>query len=90
MGELFASGRVIDVILGLVVLEAALIAVYGRKRGGGLSLATTLGNLLSGAFLLLAVRSALVKAEWAWVALFLFAALIAHLFDLRQRSRHPP
>ena len=43
--------------------------------------------LLAGAFLLLALRAALTGASWIPVALWLLAALFAHLVDLVRRWR---
>ena len=85
MSELFLSGHVVDLILGLIVLEAAAVAVYHRRTGLGVAPADLLSNLLSGVFLLLALRVALVQSAWVWTALLLFAALLAHLTDLWRR-----
>jgi hypothetical protein len=87
MRELFASGRIVDLILGLTLLEAVAIGVHHRwtRRGVGLSL--VLANLLAGACLLAALRLALTGAAWPWIALVLAAAFAAHLTDLRQRVR---
>lgn len=85
----FTSGQVVDLILGLMLLEGMALAVYHVKTGRGLTPGDLLGNLLAGAFLLLALRTALVQAWWGWMALSLAAALLAHLADLRRRWRHP-
>jgi hypothetical protein len=93
MRDLFASGRVVDVILALVVVEAIALAGWRRLTGRGLALRALAANLLAGGFLLLAVRAALVGAEWIWVAASLLAALLAHLADLAARltaNRAPP
>jgi hypothetical protein len=87
MSALFASGRIVDLILALVVMEAILLAVWHRRTGRGVAPAAFAATLCSGAALLLAVRAALVGAWWGWVALPLLAALLAHLFDLRGRWR---
>ena len=50
-------------------------------------LGRVLPNLVSGGFLLLAVRAALGGAWWGWVSLCLLAALIGHLEDLRRAWR---
>ena len=83
MADLFATGRIIDLILGLVVLEAVLLALW---RGSTL-LANLAANLVSGFCLMCALRAALTDAWWGWVALFLTGALVAHLADLRGRFR---
>ena len=86
MSELFATGRVVDLILALVLVEVILLVSFRRKTGRGLGLAEVAGSLLAGAFLLLALRGALVGAAWPWIAASLFAALVAHLVDLAGRT----
>ena len=70
MAELFASRRIIDLILGLVAVEAAALALWRRRFGSGPDISGLVANLASGGFLLLAVRAALVDASWQWVALW--------------------
>lgn len=85
MAELFASGVIVDLILLLIAVEAALLYALTRWIGRGPSLAELLPNLLAGAFLLLALRAVITGAEWKWTAACLAAALVAHLADLRSR-----
>ena len=85
LAALFASGRVIDLIVALVCCEAAALLLYRRRVGAGPMAPDLLPNLLAGICLLLAVRGALVGAEWGWVALPLAASLVFHLIDLRRR-----
>jgi hypothetical protein len=87
---LFASGLVADLILALVAVEALLLLAYRRRTGRGPAPADLVLNLLAGAFLVLALRFALVGAGGAWIAACLGAALVAHLADLRRRWRVPP
>jgi hypothetical protein len=87
LAELFSSGRIVDLILGLVALEAMALLVHARRTGRGVAPAGLLTNLAAGTCLLLALRSALVDASWRWTAAFLAAALLAHLADLGQRWR---
>jgi hypothetical protein len=87
MAELFASGRLIDLILGLVLVEAVVLTVFHRRTGKGVAPHDLVGLLLAGGFLLLAVRAALVGAAWVWVGLWLTLALLAHLADLAMRWR---
>jgi hypothetical protein len=87
LAELFHSGRIVDLILLLVLVEAVLLAWRRQLTGRGPSLRALLPNLLSGAALLAAVRLALVNAAWLWVATALLFALLAHLADLHQRWR---
>ena len=87
MAELFASGRVVDLIVAGMVLEGVGLVAYHRATGRGIAPGRVLPNLVSGGFLLLAVRAALGGAWWGWVSLCLLAALIGHLEDLRRAWR---
>jgi hypothetical protein len=83
----FASGRVADIALAALLLEGLAIAVLYQRTGRGLSWSRLWPNLLAGAALLLALRSALTGASWPWIAATLLAAFAANLLDLRQRIR---
>ncbi|WP_203071665.1 hypothetical protein [Falsiroseomonas ponticola] len=87
MDDFFASGRVADLVLLVLLLEAALLLAWHRRTGRGLAPAAILGLALPGVALVLALRAALVGAGWPWVAAALSAAFAAHLFDLRLRLR---
>jgi hypothetical protein len=84
MGELFSSGRIVDLILCVMVLEAMMIALL---PGAKLRLVDLLALLLPGAFLLLALRAALVDADWRLVALLLSVAFVSHIVDVLRRLR---
>jgi hypothetical protein len=87
MAEIFASGRLIDLILGLVLIEAIALTLLYRLTGKGVAIRDWVGLLLAGVFLLLALRAALTDAEWIWIGLWLGLAFIAHLADLAMRWR---
>jgi len=87
LAELFASGLILDVIIGLVVAEGLLLVAYHRVTGRGPLPADTLSNLAAGLCLMLALRAALVDAHWGWIGLWLFGSLIAHFVDLGRRWR---
>jgi hypothetical protein len=87
VSELFASGRIIDLILGAVALETWLLLALQRRTGRGPAPVALLANNLAGVFFLLALRAALVAASWPWIAASMFAALLAHLGDLWLRLR---
>lgn len=80
MTDLVASGRIIDAILVVLALEAAILLIARRNL-----LDVALG-LLPGAMLLLAVRAALTGADAHWVAAFLAASFPIHLADLARRG----
>ncbi len=77
-----ASPRLIDLIMALTLLEAAILLALRA-----LSPLAIARMLLPGIALLLALRAALAEAAWPWVPLSLAAALVAHLFDLQGRWR---
>ena len=85
MDDLFASGRVIDLIVALMVLEGIGLTILHRATGRGVPLAALGANLLAGGALMLALRAALVGSGWMTVAMFLAAGLVAHVVDLGQR-----
>lgn len=87
MAELFASGRFIDLILAVVVTEAAGLAFYWRSAKRGIAPADLLPNLCAGGFLLLALRLSLGGAGWQSCCGSLAAAGVAHLIDVFRRWR---
>jgi hypothetical protein len=93
MAALFESGRIVELILVAMLLEAAVLGVVGlRSRGRGPA-AGLLLNLAAGGCLLLALRAVLVGGSWMAAAAWLSGALIAHVGDvvlrLRERARAP-
>jgi hypothetical protein len=79
--QLFASGRVVDFILLIMLAEyLALRLLLPRADLRGVAL-----YLLSGAFLLLALRIALSGGGWPWIGGCLAAAGAWHVLDLRRR-----
>ena len=87
MTELFESGRVADLILLLIAIEAALFCMLALIWRGRVPLAALLLNLAAGACLLLALRAVLTQASWTLAAIWLIAALAAHVGDLILRLR---
>lgn len=85
MSALFASGRIVDAILLLVVMESVGLVMLHRLTGRGPAPAALLPNLAAGACLLLALRFGLRGVAWPLVALCLLGSLVAHLADLRER-----
>ena len=77
----------VDLALGAVALEVVGLIAWRRTRGRGLPLPDIAGQLLAGALLLLAVRTAWAGADPLWTLALLGASLPAHLFDLVRRTR---
>lgn len=85
MDALFEGGRVIDLILGLMALEALVLAALYYLRGKGIPPARLLPNLLAGAFLMLALRASLTDAGTTVIGGWLALGLVGHLVDLGLR-----
>jgi hypothetical protein len=85
MQQLVVSGRIVDLILLLIVLEIAVLGYIRARRGSGIAWRALLPNLIAGAALLLALRAAITGAAWPWTALWLAVAGLAHVADLRTR-----
>ena len=83
--KLFVDGRIADIVLVVMVAEAFALSWYSRQHVGAPTIKAILLALLPGGFLALALRAALVQAEWFWIALALVGALFTHAADMRQR-----
>ncbi len=70
-----------------MLIEGIALAAYHRRTGRGVAAGDMVGVLLAGAFLLLALRSAMTGASWVWTAVWLAAGFVAHLVDLGRRWR---
>lgn len=90
MADLFASGRIVDLILALVAVEAILLMVFRRQVRRRTPLWGLVTHLASGACLLIALRIALVQGWWGWVGLALGAALACHLVALGPVASRTP
>ncbi|NBU24711.1 MAG: hypothetical protein EBS39_03640 [Gammaproteobacteria bacterium] len=77
----FADGSLLLGIVALIGAEALLLLYLWYARGVGLAPRAWVGNLVSGALLMMAVRSALLDQPWILVAFWLLSALFAHLLD---------
>jgi hypothetical protein len=85
MAQFFASGHAADLILGVLLIEAAWLRL---RRGWGWG--AIAGLLGPAALIVLGLRAALVGAAWWWIALPLAASLPLHLMDLRSRLAAKP
>jgi hypothetical protein len=87
MSDLFASGRILDLILIFVVLEGVGLLLLHRVTGRGPAPGDIMPTLVSGLMLMLALRAAIADLRWEFIALPLGLALAAHLADLAIRWR---
>lgn len=84
MQEFVLSGRAVDVVLLVIAIEFIVLISFARDsrtRGA----VTWFFALMPGVMLLLAIRVALVGADWLWVALLIAASFPFHLIDLMRR-----
>lgn len=87
MKELLSSGRLVDVALVAIAGEAAVLVWLRAKARRGMRLVDVLGHLLSGAFLLLALRAAVTGADYRITLAWMTASFPPHIFDLVRRAR---
>lgn len=87
MAEWFQSGRIVDVIILGMLLEAALLLLWYRRTGRGLRPDLIATTVLAGICLMLACRAALTGAAWPWISFFMLLGGAAHLLDLWRRLR---
>lgn len=90
ISTLFVGSRIADIVLAVMVVEAVLLLWLSRRPQSSLSAASIISALLPGFFLALALRAALIRAEWFWIALALIGALVTHLIDMRMRFQARP
>jgi hypothetical protein len=91
MAELFGSGRLVDVVLVVVALEALLLMLFWKFYGRGVAPGDLLPTLCAGALLLLALRVTLAGWDWPIPCACLAAAGLSHLVDVARRWRsHGP
>jgi hypothetical protein len=80
--------NLVDLAIGLVLLELAVLLAWQRRSGGVPAVPAWLPNLVAGLCLMLGMRAALVGAHAVWILLALMASGGAHLVylaDLRRR-----
>ncbi len=87
MQELFQSGRVADIILAVMVIEAVVLGARSLRGGRGPGVVEILANLAAGACLVMALRAALTGAPYPIIGAFLMGSFAAHLVDLWRRLR---
>ncbi len=87
MADLLASGRLIDIILLIVAIEAVALGLYWRATGRGVAPRDLLPNLIAGSLLLVAMRLVIAEAAWPLVCAVLAGAGVASALDIARRWR---
>ncbi|MDN3644773.1 hypothetical protein QWY75_00985 [Pontixanthobacter aestiaquae] len=80
MEEFFSSGRAVDVVLAVLVMEA----IWLKWRGSGW--ADILPALVPAILMMIALRAALTGLGWIYISVPLMAAFPVHLYDLHRRE----
>lgn len=79
MEQFFASGRAVDVVLGVLFVEAIWLKYLGQKW------ADIIPALLPAILMMLGLRAALTGMAWPLISVPLALAFPVHLYDLRRR-----
>ncbi len=79
MADLIATGRVADLILGVMWLELVVLTVVYRRTRRGVPTPELAASLAAGMALVYALRAALGGSSWQHIAMWLVLALAAHL-----------
>lgn len=79
MDEFFTSGRAVDVVLAVLVIEGMILIWRGRRA------LNVFAALVPAVLMMVALRAALTGADWPWIAVPLAAAFPVHLLDLKLR-----
>lgn len=91
MQTLIESGRIVELIVLILVVEAGVLLGIGRRRLAlpGAMIASLLLNLAAGAFLLLGLRAILLNTGWQSAGALLGLAGMAHAGELWLRFKQP-
>ncbi len=82
LSELFESGRIVDLILILLVIEWLFVSFIYFYKGKGIAPLNFLFHSLPGVFVFLGLREALTGSDWQMIGLFLGLSFVTHLIDL--------
>jgi hypothetical protein len=80
MEEFFASGRAVDVVLLVLIVEAIWLKFRANIW------ADIIPALLPAVLMMIALRAALTGMAWPFVSVPLALAFPVHLYDLRRRK----
>ena len=85
LDALVSSGRAVDIVLAVLIVEALVLLVYRRLTGRGIATAQLLTAVGAGACLALALRISLTDGGSLAIAMLLAVGGLFHLADLVQR-----
>ena len=79
MEQFFASGRAVDVVLAVLVIEALWLRLRAQKW------ADIIPALLPAILMMLGLRAALTGMEWPFISLPWALAFPVHVYDMHRR-----
>jgi hypothetical protein len=79
MDKFFASGHAVDVVLGVLLVEAIWLKMRGNHWGD------IAPALIPAVFMMIALRAALTGMAWPFISAPLALAFPVHLYDLHRR-----
>ena len=79
MEQFFASGRAVDVVLAVLVIEALWLRLRAQKW------ADIIPALLPAILMMLGLRAALTGMDWPFISLPLALAFPVHVYDMHRR-----
>ncbi len=85
---LIDSGRIVDIMLAVVLLEVLLLLWWWRSRRTGVPPVALLVNVGAGSSLMMALRAALMDQGTLAIAVCLVSSLVFHTADLVVRWTH--
>lgn len=80
MGQFFASGRAVDLVLAVLLVEAIWLKFRGNRW------ADIAPALLPAVLMMIALRAALTGMAWPFISVPLILAFPVHLYDLKRRK----
>jgi hypothetical protein len=83
--QFILSGRIVDVMLAVLVVEVVILSWRHHRTGRGLPPGLLITNAGAGGSLMLALKAGLTGAGWPWIVAALLASLAFHVADLRHR-----
>ncbi|MEM9207023.1 MAG: hypothetical protein AAGA88_11910 [Pseudomonadota bacterium] len=84
-GSLFSLDSALTLILCVLAIEAFGLLIWSARDRSAPRFANLVGNLVSGAFLVSALKLAVNSAPPAAILLCLTGSLFGHLFDLSRQ-----
>lgn len=84
----FGSGRIIDFILCMIVVELFVLGTYWHRTKRGVEPKSLIAMLGAGACLMMTIKAVLAQAGVEQIAFWLAGSLVFHLADLCCRWNH--